>query len=303
MSFLLGLGKHLTPSSIIRGQQSRRRKEEKREKKVRKQEKEKKDDDEIKRLKKMGVVNTLKFLLRHLDDLFYMRARYHSAQLLGLDNSGKNDYWIMSNNWNEQGTIVNSQHGLSVNQRNELVAQWFDRSRQNPHIGNKAIKDFLKNYTHIETDKLIQITHLIYLIDFKVFPGILNSNELIKSYRQKDPSFVPIFSVAESSPTTVEVFNVLSDVKWGDHTSEFMRFIEQTIEKIKKENINKIISNQLVPQKINLDKYTNEGISNIISGMTAGKKKKKKKKKKTVKKRNMKIKTKKKSRVKFGQHL
>jgi hypothetical protein len=232
-----------------------------------------------------------------------MRARYHSAQLLGLDNSGKNDYWIMSNNWNEQGTIVNSQHGLSVNQRNELVAQWFDRSRQNPHIGNKAIKDFLKNYTHIETDKLIQITHLIYLIDFKVFPGILNSNELIKSYRQKDPSFVPIFSVAESSPTTVEVFNVLSDVKWGDHTSEFMRFIEQTIEKIKKENINKIISNQLVPQKINLDKYTNEGISNIISGMTAGKKKKKKKKKKTVKKRNMKIKTKKKSRVKFGQHL
>ena len=35
MSFLLGLGKHLTPSSIIRGQQSRRRRLEKREKKIR----------------------------------------------------------------------------------------------------------------------------------------------------------------------------------------------------------------------------------------------------------------------------
>jgi hypothetical protein len=54
MSFLLGLGKHLTPSSIIRGQQSRRRRREKREEKVRKQEKEKEDDAEIKRLKKNG---------------------------------------------------------------------------------------------------------------------------------------------------------------------------------------------------------------------------------------------------------
>lgn len=280
MSFLLGLGKHLTPSSIIRGQQSRRRKLEKRGKKIRKQEIKKKDDDDIKWLTEMGIINTLKFLLRHLNELFYIRARYHTAQLMGFDNSGKNHVWLMSD-WNAHGS--DSQHVLSVNQRNELIDQWFDRSRQNPHIGRKAIKDFLENYTDIETNKLIQITHLIYLIDFKVFPGILNSNQLIKSYRQKDME-------------TYEVFNVLSGVKWGAHTSEFMRFIEQTIEKIKKKQMDKVISKQLVPQKINLDEYTNEGISNIMSSMTAGKKKKKKKK--TVKKRTMKTKIKKKSRVK-----
>ena len=282
MSFLLGLGKHLTPSSIIRGQQSRRRKLEKRGKKIRKQEIKKKDDDDIKWLTEMGIINTLKFLLRHLNELFYIRARYHAAQLMGFDNSGKNHVWLMSD-WNAYGS--DSQHVLSVNQRNELIDQWFDRSRQNPHIGRKAIKDFLENYTDIETNKLIQITHLIYLIDFKVFPGILNSNQLIKSYRQKDME-------------TYEVFNVLSGVKWGAHTSEFMRFIEQTIEKIKKKQMDKVISKQLVPQKINLDEYTNEGISNIMTSMTAGKKKKKKKKKKTVKKRTMKTKIKKKSRVK-----
>ena len=33
---------------------------------------------------------------------------------------------------------------------------------------------------------------------------------------------------------TYEVFNVLSGAKWRAHTSKFMRFIEQTIEKIKK---------------------------------------------------------------------
>ena len=103
------------------------------------------------------------------------------------------------------------------------------------------------------------------LIDFKVFPGILNSNQLIKSYRQKDME-------------TYEVFNVLSGVKWGAHTSEFMRFIEQTIEKMKKKQMDKVISKQWVPQKINLDEYTNEGISDIMSSMTAGIKKKKKKK-------------------------
>ena len=217
-----------------------------------------------------------------MNELFYIRARYHAAQLMGFDNSGKNHVWLMSD-WNAYGS--DSQHVLSVNQRNELIDQWFDRSRQNPHIGRKAIKDFLENYTDIETNKLIQITHLIYLIDFKVFPGILNSNQLIKSYRQKDME-------------TYKVFNVLSGVKWGAHTSEFMRFIEQTIEKIKKKQMDKVISKQLVPQKINLDEYTNEGISNIMSSMTAGKKKKKKKKKKTVKKRTMKTKIKKKSRVK-----
>jgi hypothetical protein len=42
--------------------------------------------------------------------------------------------------------------------------------------------------------------------------------------------------------------------------------------------MDKVISKQLVPQKINLDEYTNEGISNKISAMTAGKKKKNKKK-------------------------
>jgi hypothetical protein len=88
----------------------------------------------------------------------------------------------------------------------------------------------LAKYTHIEADRLVQITHLIYLIDFKIFPGILNSNRLIKSYRQKDME-------------TYEVFNVLSGAKWRAHTSEFMRFIEQTIEKIKKKRWIKLFQN------------------------------------------------------------
>jgi len=49
----------------------------------------------------MGVVNTLKFLLRHLKDLFYIRARYQQ------------EYETLT--WNVE------HHVLSVNQRNELI--------------------------------------------------------------------------------------------------------------------------------------------------------------------------------------
>ena len=38
--------------------------------------------------------------------------------------------------------------------------------------------------------------------------------------------------------------------------------------------MDKVISKQLVPQKINLDEYTNEGISNKISAMKTKTKKK-----------------------------
>ena len=49
----------------------------------------------------MGVVNTLKFLLRHLKDLFYIRAIYQQ------------EYETLTRNV--------KQHVLSVNQRNELI--------------------------------------------------------------------------------------------------------------------------------------------------------------------------------------
>ena len=49
----------------------------------------------------MGVVNTLKFLLRHLKDLVYIRAIYQQ------------EYETLTRNV--------KQHVLSVNQRNELI--------------------------------------------------------------------------------------------------------------------------------------------------------------------------------------
>jgi len=62
--------------------------------------------------------------------------------------------------------------------------------------------------------------------------------------------------------------------------------------------MDKVISKQLVPQKINLDEYTNEGISNKISDMVVGGKRKLRRKKKTMKKRSRKYLKKKKSRRK-----